>query len=83
MATDNRSLVASTAFLLYTRKPTSGGFLFVLDGGPVGIGAKTQTPTAQSTFEAELLVAELDNGGAYYLLVGRGNRLLLCSVSAD
>ena len=47
------------------RKSTSG-FIFMC-GGPIGLGAKTQSPTAQSTVEAELMAISFVGKEATYL----------------
>lgn len=52
---DGEQSLTSTASV-YTRKSTLG-FIFVLGGGPICTGASVQALTAQSTMEAELVVA--------------------------
>ena len=54
-AQDDREPLASTAFM-YIRMSTSGS-LFFLNREPISIGAKRQIMTAQSTGEAELMMA--------------------------
>lgn len=52
---DQEPLAAPTAFV-HNGKLTPGFCLFT-NGGPVSIGAKTQTLTAYPTVEAELIMA--------------------------